>query len=112
MTTDNRPDVVLMDVSLSGTDSATATRAIRQASPLTRVIGMSSFQDEGLAPEMLRAGATGYLLKNVSAEELARAVRQAYAAGGAPVPASEERGGMHQIKSRSMPAMPTKHGHV
>lgn len=74
----SRPDVVLMDVGMTDLDSAAATRAIREGWPPIQIIAMSSFQEEGRVPEMLKAGAAGYLLKNVSADDLARAIREAH----------------------------------
>ena len=71
------PDVVLMAVSLPDMTGAAATWAIHQRWPGVRVLAMCTFQEEELAREMLRAGAVGYLLKNVSADELARVIRAA-----------------------------------
>src|SRR5262249_21800484 len=72
-----RPDVVLMDLVMPEMDGATATQAIRQAHPGTRVIALTSFHEGDLVKEALRAGAIGYLLKNVAADELAGAIRAA-----------------------------------
>ncbi|MBV9577177.1 MAG: response regulator transcription factor [Chloroflexi bacterium] len=72
-----QPDVVLMDLIMPGTDGPTATSLIRERSPATRVIALTSFPDEDLVPRALKAGATSYLLKNVGAEELAAAIRAA-----------------------------------
>jgi two-component system, NarL family, response regulator LiaR len=73
-----QPDVILMDVGMTDLNSAAATRAIRQGWPPIQIIAMSSFQEEGQIPEMLKAGAVGCLLKNVSADDLARAIREAH----------------------------------
>ena len=75
-----QPDVVLMDVTLPDMTGAAATRAIRQNWPSIQVIAMSTFQEEDQVAEVLLAGATSYLLKNVSAGELASAIRAAHAA--------------------------------
>ncbi len=75
---DLRPDVVLMDLVMPGMDGATATRAIRQRCPQIRVIALTSFKEEDLVQGALQAGAIGYLLKNVTADELANAIRSAY----------------------------------
>ncbi len=72
-----RPDVVLMDLIMPGMDGATATRNIRQACPQIQVIALTSFKEEDLVQGALAAGAIGYLLKNVTADELARAIRAA-----------------------------------
>lgn len=72
-----RPDVVLMDLVLPGMDGVAATRAIRREFPTVQVIALTSFNEEGLVQKALRAGAIGYLLKDVTADELAQAIRAA-----------------------------------
>ncbi len=71
------PDVILMDMLLPVMDGAAATRVIRQQFPQVQVIALSSFKEGELVKKALEAGAIGYLLKNVSADELARAIRAA-----------------------------------
>jgi len=73
-----QPDVVLMDLIMPGMDGVDATRAIRQACPNVQIIALTSFKDRDLVHEALQAGAIGYLLKNISIDELADAVRAAY----------------------------------
>lgn len=73
------PDVVLMDMVMPGMDGATATRAIRERFPGVQVLALTSFKEEGLVQSALQAGAIGYLLKDVSADELADAIRAARA---------------------------------
>ena len=73
-----RPDVILMDMLLPEMDGATATRLIRQRFPQIRVIALTSFKEGELIKDALAAGAIGYLLKDVSADELARAIRAAH----------------------------------
>jgi len=82
-----RPDVVLMDLAMPGMDGATATRAIRRQHPDTQVIVLTNYQDVDLVQQALQAGAIGYLLKNVSADDLAAAIRAAHA--GRPTLAPE-----------------------
>jgi len=72
------PDVVLMDMAMPDMDGATATRAIRQQFPQVRVIVLTSFKEGDMVKNALEAGAIGYLLKDVSADELARAIRAAH----------------------------------
>ncbi len=74
-----KPDVVLMDLIMPGTDGVAATRIIHEKYPSVHVLALTSFQEDGLVQGALQAGATGYLMKNVSARELAAAIRAAYA---------------------------------
>jgi NarL family two-component system response regulator LiaR len=83
----SRPDVVLMDLVMPEMDGTEATRAIRQADPHVQVIALTSFAEDQLVEQALRAGAIGYLLKNVSIDDLANAIRAA--AGGKPTLAPE-----------------------
>jgi len=71
--------VVLMDMVMPDMDGITATRAIRQQFPEVQVVALTSFKEEGLVQNALQAGAIGYLLKDVSADELAQAIRAAHA---------------------------------
>ena len=73
-----QPDVVLMDLVMDQMDGAAATRAIRQNYPHVQVIALTSFREELLVRKALQAGAISYLLKNVSADELAAAIRAAH----------------------------------
>lgn len=72
-----RPDVVLMDLKMPEMDGAATTRAIRERYPTVNVIALTSFPEDDLVQGALQAGAIGYLLKNVSADELAGAIRAA-----------------------------------
>ena len=74
-----RPDVVLMDLVMPGLSGVEATRQILASCPGTKVVALTSFTEEDLIGETLRAGAIGYLMKNVSADQLADAVRAAHA---------------------------------
>ena len=74
-----QPDVVLMDMVMPVMDGATATEAIRQQFPSVQVLALTSFSEEDLIQRALQAGAIGYLFKDVSAEELAQAIRAAHA---------------------------------
>jgi NarL family two-component system response regulator LiaR len=73
------PDVVLMDMVMPDMDGAAATRMIRKQSPSIQVIALTSFKEEIMVQSALQAGAIGYLLKDVSADELAQAIRAAHA---------------------------------
>ena len=74
-----QPDVVLMDMVMPDMDGATATRLIRKQSSQVQVLALTSFKEEILVQSALQAGAIGYLLKDVSADELAQAIRAAHA---------------------------------
>ncbi len=87
---ETEPDVVLMDMILPGMDGAEATRIIRQRWPQTQVIALTSFQEEDLIERALKAGAIGYLLKNVNADELAEAIRDAHAGHSTLAPEATE----------------------
>jgi two-component system, NarL family, response regulator LiaR len=76
---ETHPDVILMDLKMPGVDGVEATRAVRAAFPSVRIIALTNFREEGLVQSALQAGAISYLLKNVSAEELAAAIRAAHA---------------------------------
>ena len=73
------PDVILMDLMMPEMDGIAATRAILSDHPGVKVIAMTSFEEESLVHGVLAAGAISYLLKNVSADELAKAIRDAVA---------------------------------
>ncbi|RME69751.1 MAG: DNA-binding response regulator [Chloroflexi bacterium] len=69
------PDVVLMDLVMPEMDGVTAIRLIHQAQPAVKIIALSSFGEDELVWSALNAGATSYLLKNISADRLAKAIR-------------------------------------
>jgi DNA-binding NarL/FixJ family response regulator len=71
-----KPDVVLMDVRMPRMDGVEATRQIRARLPAAQVIILTTFDDDEYVFDGLRAGATGYLLKDVSAETIADAIRR------------------------------------
>lgn len=81
------PNVVLMDLIMPVMDGVTTIRAIRERWPEVKIIALTSFPEEGLVRQALQAGAIGYLLKDVTAEELEDAIRAAYA--GKPTLAPE-----------------------
>ena len=71
------PDVVLMDLVMPGMDGVEATRKVKDASPRTQIIFLTSYhQDEHIFPA-LQAGAISYLLKDIKAAELVEAIRRA-----------------------------------
>jgi DNA-binding NarL/FixJ family response regulator len=79
---DSNPDIVIMDVRMPRLDGVMATRLLRRQRPSTPVLGLTTFDDDEALAGMLRAGAAGFVLKGVPADELHRAVRTV-ASGGA-----------------------------
>jgi NarL family two-component system response regulator LiaR len=74
-----KPDVVLMDLVMPDVDGAEATRRIKESCPEVQVIALTSYKEDDLVQGALKAGALSYLMKNVSADELADAIRKAHA---------------------------------
>jgi DNA-binding NarL/FixJ family response regulator len=74
LATAHRPDVVLMDLKMPVLDGVSAIRRLRNELPSCRVLALTTFDDEELIFEALRAGAAGYVLKDVSAERLVEAI--------------------------------------
>jgi DNA-binding NarL/FixJ family response regulator len=75
-----KPDVLVMDLSMPGTDGAAATERIRQECPGVKVIALTAHDDRAHLTRLLQAGAAGYVLKRGAADELVRAIRNV--AGG------------------------------
>lgn len=97
-----QPDVVLMDLIMPDLDGAATTRSIRTRWPNIQVVALTSFREDDLVKSALQAGAIGYLLKNVGADELADAIRSAYA--GRPTLAPEAAQVL--IQASRQPAQP------
>lgn len=76
---DQEPDVVLMDLSMPELDGISATRKIRALLPRTRVLVLTGFKDDSHVFQGIKAGAQGYILKDCTPEDLARAVRTVHA---------------------------------
>ncbi len=73
-----RPDVILMDVRMPVMDGVIATRQIRREVPSCRILMLTTFDDEAYIIDALQAGASGYLLKDLPAPDLASAVQAVY----------------------------------
>ena len=98
-----QPDVVLMDVSMPGMDGVEATWRLRERWPDARIVILTTFDDDEYVFEGLRAGAQGYLLKDVSGHDLAEAVRTV-AAGGALIEPSVARKVVAEFARMAPPA--------
>jgi two-component system, NarL family, response regulator DesR len=76
---ESQPDVALLDVEMPGLDGISATAAVREASPSTRVLIVTTFGRPGYLRRALQAGAAGFVVKDTPAAQLADAVRRVHA---------------------------------
>src|SRR3984893_10809828 len=74
-----RPDVIMMDLRMPGTDGIAATADLRERLPATRVLVLTTYADEDAIVPALQAGARGYLTKDASAEQIEAAIRAVHA---------------------------------
>jgi DNA-binding NarL/FixJ family response regulator len=88
---ETRPDVVLLDLRMPGLDGIGVLRALRAEDRLPPTIILTTFDDDGLMLEAIRQGARGFLLKDVSLERLAEAIRTVAGGGTLLQPAVTER---------------------
>jgi two-component system, NarL family, response regulator LiaR len=82
-----QPDIILMDLMMPKMNGVEATRLILQQQPGIKILALTSFKEKDLVQNVLKAGAIGYLLKDITADELANAIRNVYA--GRPTLAPE-----------------------
>lgn len=108
---DHRPDVVLMDVRMPVMDGLQATRAVRDLAPQTRVLALTSFEDDDAIADMFAAGACGFLLKSTRPHALADAIRAAHA-GLTLVPPEAVRRWSDSRASIATPALTERERHV
>jgi DNA-binding NarL/FixJ family response regulator len=78
---ESKPDIVLMDIGMSGLSSFEATRQIRKARPETRVLFLTMYDDEDYLVECMESGAAGYVLKDSPAAQLLQAIREVQRGG-------------------------------
>jgi DNA-binding NarL/FixJ family response regulator len=86
-----RPDVIMMDLRMPGTDGIAATADLRQRLPAVRVLVLTTYADEDAIVPALQAGARGYLTKDASAEQIEAAIRAVHAGQTHLDPAVQER---------------------
>ena len=97
-----QPDVILMDLLMPKMDGVTAIKEIKARWPQIQVIALTSFKEKEYVEGALKAGANGYLLKDVSAEELVNAIRRAVAGQ----PSLSPEAAQVLMKTVSEPALP------
>jgi DNA-binding NarL/FixJ family response regulator len=100
-----RPDVVVMDIRMPGTDGIEATRAIIADVPDTRVLILTTFDDDDNVYAALRAGASGFLVKDMALTDIITAIR-VVAAGDALLAPSVTRRLIREFATRRQPASP------
>ena len=98
----NTPDVILMDIVMPEMDGITTTQAIHEKYPKVKVLILTSYPKDDLVQKSLEAGAMGYLLKNAPIDDLANAIRSAYA--GHPTLAPEATEAL--IRAKTSPQNP------
>ncbi|NUT44798.1 MAG: response regulator transcription factor [Thermoactinospora sp.] len=99
-----RPDVVVMDIRMPGMDGIEATQTITAESPATRVIMLTTFDDDGNVYASLRAGASGFLVKDMALEDILSAVH-VVAAGDALIAPSVTRRLIAEFAERPQPRL-------
>lgn len=100
-----QPDIVVMDVRMPGVDGVSATKALREVAGAPPVLTLTTFEDEEILAGALRAGAAGFLLKGVPAEDLQRAVRTVADGGSWLDPAVTDRV-LSTYRDAAAPALP------
>lgn len=81
-----KPDMVIMDIKMEGIGGIEAIRLIAQHHPKTRILGLSTFASQDVVSQVLDAGAHGYLLKDVSAQKLAKSIQLIHSGKNLPPP--------------------------
>jgi DNA-binding NarL/FixJ family response regulator len=104
-----RPDVVLMDIRMPGMNGVAATREIRRTLPETKVLVLTTFDDDDLVMDALLEGAAGYLTKDLPSEEIADAVRKVRM-GGVVMPPPIAAKVVAELGRRTAPAADPEDG--
>jgi DNA-binding NarL/FixJ family response regulator len=103
-----RPDVVVVDIRMPGLDGIGATRRITQQAPGSRVIILTTFDDDDYVYGALRAGASGFLVKDMALEEILAAIRVVAAGDGLIAPSVTRRLIQHVAADRPAAAVPRR----
>jgi DNA-binding NarL/FixJ family response regulator len=72
------PDIILMDISLPDQSGVELCAVVKQKYPLVKILGLSTFNQHSFIEKMMESGASGYLLKNASGQELSNAIKKVY----------------------------------
>jgi DNA-binding NarL/FixJ family response regulator len=100
-----KPDVVLMDINLPGISGVEAVKRLKPVMPLTQFLMLTVYEDENHIYDALAAGATGYLLKLTSRDDLLAALRDVYQ-GGSPITSNIARKVVQFFRQHRPPAVP------
>jgi|SRR5450432_719033 len=107
MTKQKQPDVVLMDISMTPYSGIEATRLIREVSPETKIIGVTMHSLPAYAKKMLQVGASGYVTKNSSKEEMVNAILEVHKGNKYICAEIKELISEHAEESEAQPAINT-----
>ena len=103
----DKPEVVLMDINLPGMNGVECVRQLKQLLPATQVMMLTVYEDTENIFNALAAGASGYLLKRTSRDELLDAIREVHR-GGSPMTAHLARKVVHSVQQSAASAQPTE----
>lgn len=107
LATEAEPDVVVMDIRMPGMDGIQATQAITKAGPLPRVLVLTTFDDDDNVYASLRAGASGFLVKDMALTDIIAAIR-VVASGDALIAPSVTRRLIADFTARPVPSAPKR----
>ncbi|MEO6131370.1 MAG: response regulator transcription factor [Saprospiraceae bacterium] len=103
----SKPDVVLMDIGMPGIDGIAATRILRDQHPDIKILMQTVFEEDEKVFESIRAGASGYMLKNVSSARILEFIRETFE-GGAPMSPSIAKKVLRMVAHQPSDAVPVQ----